>query len=241
VRALPEVPDVYAVLGVPPDADGTALRAAHRQLVRRHHPDLRPPEERVVATRRVQDVNMAYGLVRDDAARARYDALRTALADAERAQRHARPGYAWPATVGGAVADLDVRWQALSRTAGRWAGRWWGRNRAPMARAAVRAGGTARRVAADTVGRVLWLLSCLGGAAIGFLAATAASGLAGVGGGLTTVVGLVAGGLAGSDRGWRRRLRMAGLDEPDRWGRLTVPLAGSLVAAALVAELLLGR
>lgn len=233
MTARHEVPDVYAVLGVPPDADTAALRSAHRGLVRRHHPDLLPLERRAAATRRVQDVNVAYGLVRDEASRARYDALRAALANAERV----RPSGA--AARAGAV-GLDLRWQAMSFTAGRWAGRWWRRNREPIARGAARAGGTARRAAANTLGRVLWLLSALAGATLGFLVATAVTRFAGVAGDLTTAVGLIAGGLAGSDRGWRRRLRMAGLDA-GAGRRLAAPLAGTAVAVMLAVEVLLAR
>lgn len=230
----PDRLDPYAVLGVRPDADAAALRTAHRDLIRRHHPDLVPPPERAAATRRVQDLNVAYGLLRDRAARARHDALRAERSEAERAHRAGRATAA-------RLADLDRRWEELATGAGRWAGRWWRRNRAPIARAAVRAGGTARRAAADTLGRVLWLGACLAGAVIGFLLATAVTRLTGVAGELITAVGLIAGALAGSDRGWRLRLRMAGVRAEGRAGRLATPLAGAALAAALGVELLLAR
>ena len=97
--------DAYAELGVAPDTPQVQLKAAHRALVRRHHPDLVPPAERDEATRRVQRINVAYGLVRDAAARAEYDRLR------------AHPGAA-----------LD----RLIAAAGVWAGRWWARNAAAL-------------------------------------------------------------------------------------------------------------
>lgn len=210
--------DVYAVLGVPPDADAAALKAAHRALVRRHHPDLAPPEARADATRRVTAVNVAYGLVRDPAARARYDALRAAAARS-------------PAE------DRSRQWDALTRDAGRWAGRWWRQNREPLRRAA----GGARRVAAATLGRVLWLLSCIVWAGIGFVAATAGARLLGVDAGFSTATGLIGGGLVGSARGWRRRLALAGVEQPATLpGRYALPLAAAALTAVLAAEAILG-
>ena len=82
------------------------LKAAHRALVRRHHPDLVAPAEREAATRRVQEINVAYGFVRDEAARAAYDRVA------------GTPGVAL---------------ERLAETAGLWAGRWWARNRATTA------------------------------------------------------------------------------------------------------------
>ena len=93
------------MLGVSRDASHDRIKAAHRALVRRHHPDLAPPEERDAATRRVQQINVAYGLLRDEAARSAYD----------RALRNADPVL-----------------ERLAATAGVWAGRWWERNRAAL-------------------------------------------------------------------------------------------------------------
>lgn len=91
--------DVYAVLGVPPGATQQDLKAAHRALVRRHHPDLVPPADREAATCRVREVNAAYALVRTGEDRARYDRLRRLRAARE------------------AAADVSYR-------AGRLVGRW---------------------------------------------------------------------------------------------------------------------
>jgi curved DNA-binding protein CbpA len=112
------------VLGVPPTATAAQLKAAHRALVRRHHPDLAPADQRAAATRLVQEINVAYGLVRDPASRAAYD---RALA--------------------GSGAGLEL----LAAAAGRWAGRWWARNRTallgnePLARRAGKTVGRLRR------------------------------------------------------------------------------------------------
>lgn len=111
--------DAYAVLGVAPDATQEQLKAAHRELVRRHHPDRAPPAERDAATERMREVNVAYGLVRDPDSRARYDRLRQLHAARRRADR---------LRDGADDAALAEQWERLARAAGRWAGVWMGRN-----------------------------------------------------------------------------------------------------------------
>lgn len=108
---MPDFLDAYDVLGVRPGATQEELRAAHRTLVRRHHPDLADADHREEATRRMQQINVAYGLVRNPSARARYDAVR-------RLRRLESDDAA-----------LAVRWEELARGAGRWAGAWMRRDR----------------------------------------------------------------------------------------------------------------
>lgn len=100
--------DAYRVLQVSPDATQAELKAAHRALVRRHHPDRAVPAQRPAADRLLRDINVAYGLVRDPDARASYDQVRRVHA-ARRATELDD-------------AALAARWQALSKAAGRWAG-----------------------------------------------------------------------------------------------------------------------
>jgi len=108
--------DAYAVLGVGPEATQDELRAAHRALVRRHHPDLVPPDQRPEATRRVQEINVAYGLVREPAARERYDEV-----------WHLRHAAALTAQASRALGEVDrsaaARYERLLRRAGQWAAR----------------------------------------------------------------------------------------------------------------------
>lgn len=63
--------DPYEVLGVRPDATAGQVRAAHRRLVMRHHPDRdRSPG----AAERFQRVQAAYDLLGDPDHRRQYDA-----------------------------------------------------------------------------------------------------------------------------------------------------------------------
>ena len=194
--------DAYAVLGVAPDATAQELKAAHRALVRRHHPDLAPAERRAEATRRVQEINVAYGLVRDPQRRAEYDQ---------------------------ALAARTPAMDALVTSAGVWAGRWWARNRVPLRRGAaiahtgLRAGGQmARRAAAETLGRVLWLVLCCLGLVVGWFVAVALQRVTGSEGFVTPLVGALGGLALGNQRGWHLRLRMAGVRLPPEVARLAL-------------------
>lgn len=63
--------DYYEVLGVPPDADSTAIKNAFRQLARRYHPDISTEPD---AGQRFREIAEAYGVLSDPAKRASYDA-----------------------------------------------------------------------------------------------------------------------------------------------------------------------
>lgn len=213
--------DPYHILGVAPSASQAELKAAHRRLVRRHHPDLVPAQERTEATRRVQDINVAYGLVRDPAARAAYDRVRAA-------QRTKAPSGATDDALARGLDELLV-------AAGRWAGRWWVRNRVSLRRTAVQAALAAGQAGRELVARVQWLVLSVVGALTGtFLALALAQGL-GVTGLLTPVAGIVGGWAVGSSRGRRRRHRIARLPPPPPSWRPPV-VAVLAVAAALVAD-----
>jgi curved DNA-binding protein CbpA len=90
-----EQPDLYAILGVDPDASSEQISHAYRTLLRRHHPDTRPntpsnpaqqpatePERGHQA--RLQQVLAAYAVLHDPDRRADYD-------------RHRQPNPAQPA------------------------------------------------------------------------------------------------------------------------------------------------
>lgn len=67
--------DPYAVLGVSPAATAAEIKAAYRNLVKRHHPDAGGDETRIVA------LNAAWEVLGDRERRRRYDA-----------EHHGRPG-----------------------------------------------------------------------------------------------------------------------------------------------------
>lgn len=63
--------DLYAVLGVRPDANDAAIRSAYRHLARRHHPDAGGDEHVMMV------LNKAWAILRDADRRAAYDHQRT--------------------------------------------------------------------------------------------------------------------------------------------------------------------
>lgn len=194
--------DAYAVLGVAPDTPQETLKRAHRVLVRRHHPDLAAAARREAATRQVQQINVAYGLVRDPAARAEYDRLRRIHMARE---RMAAPARAASRRAFAADRAAAAAWDVAIAAAGRWAGTWWQRNRRHLRASAARA----QDVALSFVGRVLWLASCGVGTAAGFLGGAGAARLLNTESVLVPLVGMLAGLAVGNRRGWRRRLRMS--------------------------------
>lgn len=77
--------DHYATLGVAPQADLAAIRAAYRNLMRRYHPDVNPS---VDAAAKAIAINEAYACLSDADARAAYDECR---ASDEKPNATARP------------------------------------------------------------------------------------------------------------------------------------------------------
>jgi len=74
---VPSGPDHYRTLGVSKDALAGEIRAAHRALARRHHPDLvADPADRARAERRMATINGAWHVLGDPVRRAEYDELR---------------------------------------------------------------------------------------------------------------------------------------------------------------------
>ena len=66
--------DPYATLGVPRTATPLQVARAHRQLAKRHHPDLQADSEAVTAaSERMRRINEAWSILSNPARRADYD------------------------------------------------------------------------------------------------------------------------------------------------------------------------
>jgi DnaJ-class molecular chaperone len=65
--------DHYQRLQVIRDAGAEVIERAYKALSMKHHPDRAASDNRASATRRMQAINEAYAVLRDPAARARYD------------------------------------------------------------------------------------------------------------------------------------------------------------------------
>lgn len=65
--------DYYQILGLEPDADDKAIKAAYRKLARKYHPDVSQDDD---AEQKFKDVSEAYHVLKDAEKRAEYDQLR---------------------------------------------------------------------------------------------------------------------------------------------------------------------
>jgi molecular chaperone DnaJ len=66
--------DLYAVLGVSPEADDKAITRAYRKLAREHHPDANPDDPG--AEDRFKRISAAYEVLGDPEKRKKYDDMR---------------------------------------------------------------------------------------------------------------------------------------------------------------------
>jgi DnaJ domain len=104
---------LYSDLGVSPDASSAAIKAGYYSLVKRYHPDTHAGE---TAEQRIRDINHAYHILGDPAARATYDLMldRQRLVAQTRFWRSIAAGAVTFALTFGSV-PLLVLWQQ-SRT-----------------------------------------------------------------------------------------------------------------------------
>lgn len=104
--------DPYRILQVQPDADPDVVKAAYRVLARKVHPDAGTPIDELTE-RRMTDLNWAYALVRDPAARQRWESDR---------RRTPPPTPAEPATHGAPRGPLDADGAGMRLDFGRYEG-----------------------------------------------------------------------------------------------------------------------
>ncbi len=70
-------PDFYAIFGLPPSASQDEIRAAHRELVKRYHPDIYSTGGDIArATEKLREINEAYAVLGNAERRKKYDASR---------------------------------------------------------------------------------------------------------------------------------------------------------------------
>jgi DnaJ-class molecular chaperone len=66
--------DYYAALGVPPEADVSAIKERYRELAKQYHPDI--AADKAAAEKRMREINEAWEVLGDAERRADYDAKR---------------------------------------------------------------------------------------------------------------------------------------------------------------------
>jgi hypothetical protein len=87
--------DYYQVLGLPPTASASQIKAAYRKLVQQYHPDVNPsPNAHVL----IQEINEAYDVLGDSVKRTTYDNQRNGVyitlgPEPAPAPRHRDPAY----------------------------------------------------------------------------------------------------------------------------------------------------
>lgn len=105
-RSVAGVADHYEVLGVNPGSDAAEVRRAYLAAARRYHPDFHADADdatRAGNARRMQELNQAWEVLGDTAARAAYDRSLATASDPGVARRAAReqpmpdipPGKGW--------------------------------------------------------------------------------------------------------------------------------------------------
>jgi hypothetical protein len=126
-----ELPDYYAILGVPATASHDEIRAAYRRLAMRHHPDLHPPgKDDAVANEFMRQLNKAYEVLNTPRRRAAYDRQRWARGPSPQQEVPYRPKRAGspapddagrgPQTGGGRWRPSKTRWQVYDQPMPGW-------------------------------------------------------------------------------------------------------------------------
>ena len=65
--------DYYEILGVPRNANSSAIKKAFKKLARKYHPDI--AKDKIAAEEKFKEINEAYEVLSDPAKRSKYDLL----------------------------------------------------------------------------------------------------------------------------------------------------------------------
>ncbi len=95
--------DLYAILGVPRDADESEIRSAHRALAKKYHPDA----GRGSSSERFHDIQYAYDVLSDPGRRAEYDRL--LISQEQRPRRTEPPTWFYSGGYTPFAAHVDLR------------------------------------------------------------------------------------------------------------------------------------
>lgn len=80
--------DLYAILGVTPQASNKEIKRAYRRKVKKYHPDLNPKNN--YAERKIREINIAYEVLSNPEERKKYDLTRIDY-DTTLPQAHKQP------------------------------------------------------------------------------------------------------------------------------------------------------
>ena len=123
---MPALASLYAIFGLPPDADRETLDNAYRRLMKIYHPDRAGGDHG-----RAAEINRAYSILKDPAKRARFEGRLPTHGERTWPVAMVNPGIRWPdpvprrrsrrrlwllaggALVAAGVAGLDVQTRAL--------------------------------------------------------------------------------------------------------------------------------
>jgi hypothetical protein len=110
-------PDFYTILGVSRTATPEEIKAAHRELVKKYHPDLFPrATQKAQANKRLQQINEAYAILSNAERRRHYDARyfqrETVAKPAETAKHRSSSTFGRPPAASEAAA-----WEKMARQA----------------------------------------------------------------------------------------------------------------------------
>ena len=79
---------LYEVLEVSENASAEVIEKAYKVLVKKYHPDLQSPENRLASEKKMKEINEAYDILGDEAKRRQYDEKLSAQREMEKQQQN---------------------------------------------------------------------------------------------------------------------------------------------------------